>query len=162
MHTNGISLRDPQPGDIGWVIERHGAIYAEEFGWNEQFEALVAEIAAKFLRHHDAKCERCWIAEKDGVRLGCVFVVKESDEIAKLRLMLIEPSARGLGLGKRLVEECIQFARSAGYTKMTLWTNNVLHAARHIYESAGFQLIHSEPNSEFGLDLIAETWERVL
>jgi GNAT superfamily N-acetyltransferase len=152
-------LRDPQPGDIGWVIERHGALYAEEYGWNAQFEALVAEVAAAFLRKHDPACERAWIAERDGEKLGCIFLVRYDDNTAKLRLLLVEPSARGLGLGKLLVKTCIDFARDVGYTRMILWTNDVLTAARNIYESFGFQLIAEEPNHEFGPPTMAQTWE---
>lgn len=157
-----VTLREPLPGDIGWVIMRHGAIYAEEYGWNEQFEALVAEVAAAFLRKHDASCERAWIAEVNGEKAGCVFLVRYSEDTAKLRLLLVEPSARGMGIGKGLVEECIRFAKAVGYKRMILWTNNVLNAARSIYESFGFHLIASEPNDEFGPPNIAETWELML
>lgn len=153
------TLRTHQPGDMGWVIHRHGALYAREYGWDEQFEALVAEIAARFIRRFDARRERCWIAEKDGAIVGSVFLVKHTAKIAKLRLLLVEPEARGLGIGKRLVDECIRFARQAGYKSIRLWTQDVLHAARNIYAAAGFQLVHKERHHSFGHDMTAETWE---
>ncbi len=152
-------LRSHQPGDMGWVVYRHGVLYAEEYGWDEHFEALVAEIAARFIQNYNPQQERCWIAEKDGEIVGSVFLVKESDALAKLRLLLVEPKARRLGLGTRLVAECIRFARQAGYRKITLWTNSVLYAARHIYQKAGFQLLKAEPFHGFGHDLVSETWE---
>jgi DNA-binding MarR family transcriptional regulator/GNAT superfamily N-acetyltransferase len=155
-------LRPHQPGDIGWVIHRHGALYAQEYGWDETFEALVAEVAAAFIRNYDPKHERCWIAEKDGEIVGSVFLVKKSKTVAKLRLLYVEPKARGLGIGARLTEECERFSRQAGYRKITLWTNSILHAARHIYEKAGYRLVESEPHRSFGHDLIGETWEKTL
>ena len=154
-----IRLRPPRPGDIGWVIHRHGALYAHEYGWDQRFEALVAGVAAKFLQRHDPERERCWIAEQHGEPIGSVFLMKKSKTVAKLRLMLVEPKARGRGVGARLVEECVRFARQAGYRKLTLWTNRELHAARGLYEKAGFRLVHEEPYDGFGTQSVAETWE---
>jgi len=152
-------LRPHQPGDMGWVVHRHAVLYTQAYGWDEQFEALVAEIVAKFIQHFDAKWERCWLAEINGAIVGSVFLVKQSDEVAKLRLLYVEPAVRGLGIGKRLVEECIRFAKRTGYRKITLWTNSILTAARAIYINAGFQLVHSEAHHSFGHDLVGETWE---
>ena len=157
--SQAIVLRHPRPGDMGWVVERHGAIYAQEYGWDQRFEALVAGIVARFVDHFDPQRERCWIAEREGERVGCVFLVKATKTIGKLRLFLVEPDARGLGIGKRLVDECIRFARDAGYGKMRLWTQSNLLAARHIYARNGFRVIASEPHHSFGYDLVSETWE---
>jgi len=155
-------LRQHQPGDMGWIVHRQGILYAEEYGWDETYEALAAEIVAHFIRNYDSKRERCWIAEKDGERVGAVFVAKASDEIAKLRLLHVEQEARGLGIGKRLVEECVRFARQVGYQRITLWTQSTLHAARYIYKQAGFHLVREEQHHSFGKDLTAETWELAL
>lgn len=153
-------LRAHQPGDMGWVVSRHGALYAEEYHFDERFEGLVSEIVAEFINHFDPKHERCWIAERNGERVGSVFLVRKSARVSKLRLLLVEPSARGLGIGCRLVEECVRFARQAGYKKMVLWTQSDLKAARAIYQKAGFQLIGEEKHDSWGRKhLIAETWE---
>jgi DNA-binding MarR family transcriptional regulator/ribosomal protein S18 acetylase RimI-like enzyme len=155
-------LRPPEPGDLGWVVSRHGALYAREYGYDETFEALVAEIVAKFVQSFDPRKERAWIAEREGENVASVFLVRDTDEVAKLRLLLVEPKARGLGIGKRLVEECLRFARQRGYRKIKLWTQDELLAARRIYEHAGFRVVQKEPHRSFGHDLVAEIWEREL
>jgi DNA-binding MarR family transcriptional regulator/N-acetylglutamate synthase-like GNAT family acetyltransferase len=157
--ASGFALRQHRPGDMGWVVQRHGALYAAEYGFDTDFEALVASIVARFIRRLDPERERCWIAERDGDPVGCIFLVKGSPTIGKLRLFLVEPEARGLGLGRRLVAECVQFARGAGYRKVRLWTQSNLLAARHLYAQAGFRVIASEPHHSYSQDLVAETWE---
>jgi DNA-binding MarR family transcriptional regulator/GNAT superfamily N-acetyltransferase len=152
-------LRPHRPGDMGWVIQRHGELYAREWGYSTEFEALVARICADFLANFDAARERCWIAEKDGELVGSVFLVSKSKTVAKLRLLLVEPQARGLGIGRRLIDECIRFARHAGYRTLTLWTQSELDAARRLYQQAGFRRVHQQPHHSFGKDLVAETWE---
>jgi DNA-binding MarR family transcriptional regulator/GNAT superfamily N-acetyltransferase len=152
-------LRTHQPGDMGWIIGRHGALYAQEYGWDETFEALVAEIAARFIRSFDPKRERCWIAERDGRNVGAVCLVRKSATVAQLRLLIVAPDARGLGIGRRLVSECERFARRAGYRKIVLWTNDILDAARHLYEEAGYRLVKEEPHHSFGKDLVGQYWE---
>jgi GNAT superfamily N-acetyltransferase len=153
------TIRHHRPGDMGMIIHRHGVLYFEEYGWDERFEALVAEICCHFIQDLDATRERCWIAEIEGKFAGCVFLVRQSDDIAKLRLFLVEPSARGLGLGKELVRQCLDFARASGYEKVVLWTQKNLDAARHIYQKSGFVCTAEEPHHSFGFDLVSETWE---
>jgi DNA-binding MarR family transcriptional regulator/GNAT superfamily N-acetyltransferase len=157
--TEKYRLRPHRPGDMGWVIARHGALYHQEYGWDGTFEALVAEICAKFINEFDATRERCWIAEDDAGPLGCIFLVRKTDATAKLRMLLVEPRARGLGLGNRLVDECLAFAREAGYKKVTLWTNDILHTARRIYVERGFKLIREEKHRSFGHDLVGQHWD---
>jgi len=154
-----VRLRRPRPGDLGWVVERNGAVYAKEYGWGLQAEALFARIVADYQQHHDPERERCWIAERAGERVGCVFLVKKTETVAQLRMLLVEPGARGSGLGRRLVDECTRFARQTGYRKIVLWTNRVLSAARHIYESAGYRFVKEERHDELDTDPIFEVWE---
>ncbi len=156
---SAYTLRPHRPGDMGWVVQRHGELYWNEYKYDKRFEALVAEIVAEFIQNFDPRCERCWIAEKDGQRVGTIFLVKKSEMVAKLRLLLVEPSARGLGIGRRLVSECVNFARQAGYKKILLWTQSELHTARHLYEQAGFKRIEQKPHQSWGRkNLVAETW----
>lgn len=157
--AHDVMLRTQRPGDIGWVVQRHGELYAAEYGWDTGFEALVARIAGEFLDRYDPAAERCWIAERAGRRVGCVFVVRKNRTTAKLRMLLVEPEARGLGLGRRLVDECIAFSRAAGYRKLVLWTQRNLVAARSLYAACGFRLVDEEPHHGFGHDLVSETWE---
>lgn len=162
MTSSTFTLRDPRPGDMGWVVHRQTVLYAQEYGWNNEFEALAAEIAAKFIREFDPRWERCWIAEREGQAIGSVFVVRQDDTTAKLRMLYVDADARGLGLGSQLVEECLQFARQVGYRRMVLWTNSVLTDARRIYERAGFTLLEEEAHHSFGKDLIGQVWGRDL
>ena len=155
-------LRDLQAGDIGWIVHRQGILYAQEYGWDETFEGLVAEIAGAFVKNANAKMERCWIAEREGEIVGSVFLVRDSDALAKLRLLYVEPSARGFGIGRRLVDECVRFARGKGYKTLTLWTNDVLVSARRIYEAAGFKLAKEERHHSFGKDLVGQYWDLAL
>ncbi|MEZ5646797.1 MAG: GNAT family N-acetyltransferase [Burkholderiaceae bacterium] len=166
MHTTspptpddtGFVLRDPRPGDIGWIIHRQAQLYAAEYGWDWTFEALVAQIAAEFIRDFRPGMERCWVAERHGAIVGSVFVVRQDDETAKLRMLYVESSVRGLGLGRRLVDECLRFARDCHYRRMVLWTNDVLVSARRIYEAAGFELVEEQLHHSFGKDLVGQVW----
>lgn len=160
--TAPMVLRSLQVGDIGWVAHRQGILYAQEYGWDSTFEALVAEIAAQFVKNFDPAWENAWIAERDGQVLGSVFLVKVSEQEAKLRLLYVEPEARGAGLGRRLTQECIAFAKAKGYPKLTLWTNDILHAARCIYQDAGFILVCEERHRSFGHDLVGQYWSLAL
>jgi DNA-binding MarR family transcriptional regulator/GNAT superfamily N-acetyltransferase len=157
-----IILRQNRPGDLGWVVARHAELYSREYGWAENFEGVCAQIVADFASRYDAECERCWIAEMDGQNVGSVFLVKETDAVARLRLLLVDPVARGGGLGTRLTGECVRFARRCGYRRITLWTHSVLTTARHIYERAGFGRTSSEARRSFGQDVVSEHWDLVL
>ena len=157
-----VVVRPPNPGDFGWIIERNAALYAEEYDWDGSYETLVARIVADFMEQHDPGRERAWIAEADGIRVGCVLCVRKDDEVAQLRLLLVEPRARGLGIGSLLVDESLRFAGRAGYARIILWTNDVLLDARRIYERAGFELVDEEPHHSFGHDLVGQIWERSL
>jgi DNA-binding MarR family transcriptional regulator/ribosomal protein S18 acetylase RimI-like enzyme len=152
-------IRPHRPGDIGWIVHRHGVLYSRDYGWNANFEGFVAEIAGKFAQSHDASREHCWIAERHGDIIGSVFLMRQDDQVAKLRLLYVEPAARGLGVGRRLVEQCLHFARSTGYRRVVLWTNDGLTSARRIYEAAGFQLVAEEPHSMFGPPMVGQDWE---
>jgi GNAT superfamily N-acetyltransferase len=162
MPAEAVSLRPHRPGDMGWIVHRQMVIYAQEYGWNEEYEALASEITAKFLRHFDAARERCWIAESGGAIAGSVFLVRETARVAKLRLLYVEPWARGRGIGRLLTDQCIRFAAEAGYRTIRLWTNSVLLAARSVYEKAGFQLVSEQAHHSFGHDLTGQIWERTL
>ena len=155
----GTKLREPVPGDFGWIVKRHAELYAQEYKWREPFEGVCAQIVADYLNNHDAKRERCWIAEMDGENVGCIFVAKDTDDIARIRLLLVDPKARGSGLGARLTEEAVRFAREAGYKKMTLWTHSVLKAARHIYQKLGFRLMRTEKHKSWGQPVVSEYWD---
>jgi DNA-binding MarR family transcriptional regulator/GNAT superfamily N-acetyltransferase len=155
-------LRDLRPGDLGWIVHRQGLLYHQEYGWDETFDALVAEIAGGFVKSFDAKRERCWVAEREGEVVGSAFLVRASDRVAKLRLLYVESSARGLGIGSRLVDECVSFARAKGYRTLTLWTNDILVSARKIYQAAGFRLVKEERHRSFGKDLVGQNWDLAL
>jgi DNA-binding MarR family transcriptional regulator/N-acetylglutamate synthase-like GNAT family acetyltransferase len=157
--SGDLTLRPHRAGDMGWIVQMHGECYTREYGWNTDFEALVAEICAKFLRDLDPACERCWIAERNGIAVGCIMLVRHSRTVAKLRLLLVDASQRGMGVGNRLIQEFLAFARAAGYRKVTLWTQSILFAARKLYEGHGFRKVASEPHESFGAKLVGETWE---
>lgn len=158
--TPSYIVRDPRHGDFGWIVSRHAELYAQEYNWTDPFEGLCAQIVADYVNKYDPTCERCWIAELNGENVGCVMLVKDDvPGVARIRLLIVDPKARGLGLGRRLVDECVTFARAAGYRKVTLWTHSVLTAARHIYEKAGFTLTRSEPRHSWGQDVVAEFWD---
>ena len=157
--TSPLFIRPPVPGDMGWVVKRHAELYAQEYGWDEKFEGLVAGIVSDFVKNFDPSRERCWIAEQNGENVGCIFLVKLDDRTAKLRMLLVDPKTRGMGLGGKLVDECVQQARRFGYKKMVLWTNNILHSAIHLYEKAGFHKVNEEPEHAYGHDLVFENWE---
>jgi GNAT superfamily N-acetyltransferase len=160
--SGGFVLRAAHAGDFGWIVHRHGVLYAQEYGWDATFEALVARIVADYVEQRDARREAAWIAEVDGAPVGCVLCMRREDDVAQLRLLLVEPRARGRGIGARLIEECLRFAKRAGYRRITLWTNDVLHEARRLYERAGFELVESAPHHSFGHDLVEQTWARDL
>ncbi len=160
--SDGFVLRPAHAGDFGWIVHRHGVLYAQEYAWDESFEALVARIVADYVEHRDPRREAAWIAELDGEPVGCVLCVRREDDVAQLRLLLVEPRARGRGIGARLIEECLRFATRAGYRRITLWTNDILHEARRLYERAGFELVESAPHHSFGHDLVEQTWARDL
>jgi len=157
-----VTLRAPRAGDFGWIVQRHAVLYQREYGWGEEFEGVCAQIIADFVNKFDPRWERGWIAELNGQNVGSVLLTKDSDEVARLRLLLVEPAARGLGIGKRLTDECVRFARECGYRRMTLWTHSVLTAARHVYAQAGFRLTSSEPRRSFGQDVVSEYWDMKL
>jgi DNA-binding MarR family transcriptional regulator/GNAT superfamily N-acetyltransferase len=160
--SSAVTMREHRVGDMGWIIQRHGVLYAQQFGWTIEFEGLVAGICGKFIENFVAERERCWIAEIDGAPVGCVMLVRQCDAVAKLRLLLVEPSARGKGVGAKLIDECLTFARAAGYRTVTLWTQSILTSARYLYVAAGFRLVKSEPHESFGAKLVGETWELTL
>lgn len=154
-----IALREPRAGDLGWIVQRHGAVYAEEYGWNNEFEGLVAEIVGAFVRDYEPAREHCWIADKNGAPVGCIFLVREDDDVGRLRLLFVDPGGRGQGVGRMLVDACVERAKGVGYRKLTLWTNDVLVSARRIYQAAGFRLVKEWPDHKFGKDLVGQDWD---